>query len=380
MKYRILALGAGGLSGLSGVHEYLFSALAKKHALAGVINTRLSGFWKYWNVLYCFWRLPSVSKYLHPVRTILGEEVSYYRMRTKYYVLKRAEACEWKIQKLHDKYDVALQTSWQPAIRKKPVKPHFIYVDFTMKMTERLYPSYTRFYTEAGKRMWLKLQTETHRNATRIFTFSSQTKNSIITDCGVEPEKVCNVLVGVNLEKIPEYEKVYNGKSMLFICTPSTFRLKGGNILLRAFKELQKEIPDAKLHIVGTKLNLRNKSITTEGLIKHSQLLNYYENFSVVVMPTIMGGYQTLLEGMAYKCPCIGGATTCSDIIEEGIAGFLVPPNDYKELADKLILLLEDENLMKKMGDQGQARVKKYFTWDLVVDRMTKQFDQIMEK
>ena len=380
MKYRILALGAGGLSGLSGVHEYLFSTLAKKHELAGVIDTRLSGFWKSWNVLYCFWRLPGVSKYLHPVRTVLGGEISYYRMRTKYYVLKRAEACERKMQKLHDKYDFALQTSWQPAIRNKPIKPHCIYVDFTLKMTERIYPPYARFYAEADRSIWLKLETETYRNATRVFTFSSHAKNSIIADYGIEPEKVSNVLVGVNHDKIPEYEKTYDSKQMLFVCTRNTFGLKGGNTLLRAFKELQKEIPDAKLHIVGTKLKLGNKSITTEGFVKHSQLLDYYKDAMVVVMPTIMGGYQTLLEGMAYKCPCIGGTTTCSDIIEDGITGFLVTPNDYKQLADKLILLLEDENRMKKMGEQGQARVKKYFTWVLVVDRMSKQFDQIMEK
>lgn len=78
---------------------------------------------------------------------------------------------------------------------------------------------------------------------------------------------------------------------------------------------------------------------------------------------------------MAYKTPCIGStADAMPEIIEDGKTGLLAPPNDYKQLAEKLILLLEDENLMKKMGEQGRERMEKYFTWDLVVDRMTEEF------
>ena len=39
-------MGVGGISGFSGVNAYLFSALAKRHNLVGVIDSKLSGFWK----------------------------------------------------------------------------------------------------------------------------------------------------------------------------------------------------------------------------------------------------------------------------------------------------------------------------------------------
>jgi len=82
---------------------------------------------------------------------------------------------------------------------------------------------------------------------------------------------------------------------------------------------------------------------------------------------------------MAYKTPCIGTTVDAMpEIIENGKTGFLVPPNDHKELADKLILLLEDENFMKRMGESGRRRVEKYFTWDIVVDRMTKEFERVL--
>ena len=85
------------------------------------------------------------------------------------------------------------------------------------------------------------------------------------------------------------------------------------------------------------------------------------------------------LEAMANKMPCIGTTVDAMpEIIQNDSTGFLVPPNNPKQLAEKLILLLEDENLMKEMGNKGRKRVEKYFTWDKVVDRMTEVFDKVI--
>ena len=90
-KYKIVALGKYGFSG---VYEYLYPILAKKHEIVKVIETTPIGFSKYWNALYCFRQVQGVHKYLHPIRTILSEEVTYFRQRTKYHILKKAEYCE----------------------------------------------------------------------------------------------------------------------------------------------------------------------------------------------------------------------------------------------------------------------------------------------
>ena len=374
MRYRILALGAGGLSGLGGVHEYLFSTLAKKHEVVGVMDTRLSEFWKYWNVLYCLWRLPGVSKYLHPVRTVFGGEISYYRMRTKYYVLKRTEACENKIRRINTEYDIILQTTWIPAITNSSIKPHCIFVDFTMRMAEREYPPWVQFFSEDDKKRWLKLEIESYRNATKIFTASNHARDSVINDYGIDEEKVVTVYEGANIKELPMFKKDYSKKTILFV--GMDFNRKGGQSLIKAFKEVKREINDVKMIIAGCSPPINIPGITVEGYVDHERLLQLYEQASVFAMPSIC---ETLgivfFEAMAYKMPCIGStADAMPEIIEDGKTGFLIPPNDYKQLADKLILLLEDENLMKKMGEQGRERMEKYFTWDLVVDRMTKEF------
>jgi glycosyltransferase involved in cell wall biosynthesis len=83
-------------------------------------------------------------------------------------------------------------------------------------------------------------------------------------------------------------------------------------------------------------------------------------------------------EAMAYKLPCIGTNTdSMPEIIQEGQTGFIVPPNDHKALADRIITLLSDEELMRKMGEQGYQRVKRDFTWNRVAAKMEEHLQQI---
>lgn len=377
MRYKILGL--GGLTGFSGVYEHLWTSMAKKHEIVKVIDTRLSGFWKYWNIFYCFWKLPGFSKYLHPIRTVLGEEVSYYRMRTIYYVVKKTAACERMINRSDTDYDIILQATpagLGPAILSAPTKPRFVYIDFTMKQSEREYPPWAIFFSEKDKRKWLELERETYRNATMVFTFCDNTRNSVIDDYGVEEEKVVTTYSGVNLKELPTLEKDYSSKMILFV--GKEFERKGGHTLIKAFKDVKKEIKNAKMVVVGSAPQINIPDITTKGYINRDELLQLYKEASIFAMPSICDPFPNVfLEAMAYKTPCVGStASGIPEIIEEGSTGFLVSPNNHKQLADKLISLLENENLMKKMGEEGRKRVEKYFTWDLVIDRMSEQFEK----
>ena len=235
------------------------------------------------------------------------------------------------------------------------------------------------FFSERDKRRWLELEAISYRNATIVFTASDYVRNSIIEDYEVDEEKVVTVYEGVNLEELPIFAKEYDKKIILFV--GREFNRKGGPTLIKAFKEVKKEIKDAKMIIVGSLPLVKDENIIVKGYISRDELLRLYENASIFAMPSICEPFGLVfLEAMAYKTPCIGTTVDAMpEIIENGKTGFLVPPNDHKELADKLILLLEDENLMKRMGESSRRRVEKYFTWDIVVDRMTKEFEKYFD-
>jgi glycosyltransferase involved in cell wall biosynthesis len=297
------------------------------------------------------------------------EEISIPRMRSKYYMLKRTDSAIRKLRDLSN-YDVVLQTSSIPFITYPLKKTYCIFIDFTMKLAEREYPQWATFHSEKDKNLWLELETKTYHNADYIFTASEHVKQSLIKDYKIPSENAVVVYEGVNINEIPDFEKYYGNKTILFV--GMDFERKGGNILIKAFLEVKIKIPDAKLIIVGSNPVIDHPDILVKGYISREEMLNLYTTSAIFAMPSICEPFGLVfLEAMAYKLPCIGTTNDAMpEIIEDKVSGFLVPPHDYLILAEKIIILLNDEKLMESMGKKGRDKVKEKFTWDLVIERM----------
>jgi glycosyltransferase involved in cell wall biosynthesis len=85
-------------------------------------------------------------------------------------------------------------------------------------------------------------------------------------------------------------------------------------------------------------------------------------------VPELLG--QTLLEGMACGAPAIctevGGMP---EVVEDGVTGFIVPPNDPVALGDRIGWLRDHPAEAHAMGREARRRVLERFSWDAVVDR-----------
>ena len=341
---KILFAGAGGRTGASFKHNFLIPALDQKFDVVDVIDTRLSGYFKYFNAGYCFYKLPSKKKWFNPFKTISSYNFNKHRQGTMYYVLKRSSQFEKRLESVKHNYEAIVQTTWQPIIKNKFGKPRFFFEDFTMKMSEREYPAWlNHFISEQDKKKIMKLEAETYQNASGIFTVSDHTRNSIINDYNVDEDKVLTIYNGVNIKEMPEFEKDYSNKTILFV--GKEFERKGGYTLLKAFKEVKKEVKDAKLVIIGSEPDVDIGGVTVKGYMNHDDIFQAYKDSSVFAMPSTCEPFGiAFLEAMAYKTPCIGTTVDAMpEIISDGKSGFLVEPDDYKQLSDKLILLLEDE-------------------------------------
>jgi glycosyltransferase involved in cell wall biosynthesis len=85
-------------------------------------------------------------------------------------------------------------------------------------------------------------------------------------------------------------------------------------------------------------------------------------------VPELLG--QTLLEGMACEAPSIcTNVASMPEVVEDGVTGFVVPPNDPGALGEKLRWLAEHPLEASKMGKAARKRVLEKFTWPQVVDR-----------
>src|SRR4029077_13214703 len=98
------------------------------------------------------------------------------------------------------------------------------------------------------------------------------------------------------------------------------------------------------------------------GQLSFKALVTEYRNATVFALPTSQEGFGIVfLEAMASSLPIVAGrAAAVPEVVNEGVNGFLVDPDDPKTLALTLARLLEKPETRLAMGSAGFARVCQY--------------------
>jgi glycosyltransferase involved in cell wall biosynthesis len=249
--------------------------------------------------------------------------------------------------------------------------------DYTVALSKK-YPEWAPLPSYEKK--WLELEKGLFENARFIFTVSLNTRNSLIIDYGIEPQKIVQVPYGPTIEDKLDDVIMRDRNSILFV--GKDFKRKGGVILLKAFEKVKKEIKDARLIIVGPRkddLKINQPGVKVIGYLHDKKEVNdLFKRASVFVLPSFCEPFGLVfLEAMAYQLPCIGTTVDAiPEIIEDEKTGFLVSPGDIDTLAEKIIILLRDSELSQKMGKAGNQRLHQKFQWNYLgekIDNVLKQ-------
>jgi phosphatidylinositol alpha-1,6-mannosyltransferase len=246
------------------------------------------------------------------------------------------------------------------------------------------------------KKHWLK---NTLRSSHRTISVSSFTKDRILSDYGIDRELVLILPCGVDTNVFfssngsQELRKRFGLQDEQIILTLArVIERKGHDKVIEALPCVMEKQPRIKYVICGPReesyhqklqrkiddLGLKDRVIFT-GYVKAHEIPVFYNLCDVYIMPsrelTTVGDTEgfgiTFLEANACEKPVIGGNSGgVADAIVDGETGFLVDPENPKEIAEKLILLLSDSELAEKLGRQGRARIEKEYTWDIVANRI----------
>lgn len=81
------------------------------------------------------------------------------------------------------------------------------------------------------------------------------------------------------------------------------------------------------------------------------------------------------LEAWLYKVPVIGcNIESVSEVISDGMDGFLLPFDDSNKLSEKIKYLIDNPDTIKKMGESGYNKVMKEYTWEMKFKILDKYF------
>jgi glycosyltransferase involved in cell wall biosynthesis len=76
------------------------------------------------------------------------------------------------------------------------------------------------------------------------------------------------------------------------------------------------------------------------------------------------------LEAWSFGVPVVGcRAGAVSDVVEDGVTGLLISAGDSEALARSVTRLLENPAEARRMGAEGQRRVREQHTWAAVAAR-----------
>lgn len=175
------------------------------------------------------------------------------------------------------------------------------------------------------------------------------------------------------------------------IIKPLIDRYYGFTTLVDAFRLIVSRRPDARLVIVGdgpdrsiiesriAQLNL-SESVEILPQVPHRDVPNIMSGFDVMVLPSNAESFGVVaLEAAACEVPVVASNVGgLPEVVIEGRTGYLVPPRDPVELAERVIRLVESSDLRRTFGRQGRIMVLERYAWPTCVDRMESVYRDLL--
>lgn len=187
---------------------------------------------------------------------------------------------------------------------------------------------------------------------------------------------------------IENFNNVREDKEVLFVGFP--FKLKGVDILIKAFKKVAPKYNEWKLKLLGWFPNPEelNKAIGGHPQIYHHPPVHYNEipdhigSCAVFVLPSrseAMG--RVLVEAMAAGKPRIGSNVDgIPTVINDGVDGLLFESKNVDDLSDKLDMLMGNPDLRHTLGRAGEIRAKEEFSKEIYFRNLFNFYNEVLGK
>ncbi|MBI2458934.1 MAG: glycosyltransferase family 4 protein [Parcubacteria group bacterium] len=234
------------------------------------------------------------------------------------------------------------------------------------------------------------------KRARKVLTVSEYTKNDIVRQFRVEPQKIIVTYEGVTelsnssfpprpafagRESPPALQARRCGRGgnyQYLLYVGNVYPHKNLESLIKVFSEINKNLPDLKLILVGKedyfysrlKQLAKNFShnIIFPGYLPDNELAELYSQAALYVFPSFYEGFGLPpLEAMAHGLAVVSSNKTCLPEIL-GQAALYFNPDDQADMKHKIEQALADEKLRVELINRGYRQAKKY-NWQTCAEK-----------
>ncbi|MBS1189733.1 MAG: putative glycosyl transferase [Rhodocyclaceae bacterium] len=253
----------------------------------------------------------------------------------------------------------------------------------------------------------LAIEEELVARADRIVAECPQDREDVIDLYGADPQRVEVVPCGFDPEELGPGRSALRGefglddKDFVVLQLGRLVPRKGIDNVIRAVAELKRGHGiDARLLVVGGESPEPDPALTPEigrlsqiargagvagqviftGQRPRDRLRDFYcAADAFVTTPWYEPFGITPLEAMACGCPVIGSAVGgIRYTVIDSVTGYLVPPNDPVQLAERLARLHNNPALSRAFGRAGILRVRSAFTWRRVTAQLARVYASVI--
>jgi len=166
---------------------------------------------------------------------------------------------------------------------------------------------------------------------------------------------------------------------------------KGHEVLVKAVRRIKENIPEVKCLIIGSGDRFEkikqlihglglNDSVEMLGELPHIEVLKIMSWCDVFVLPSWDEAFGTVnAEAMTFGKPIIGCVGEgISEVIEDGVHGFLVEKQDVEALAQAISRILTEIPLARRMGAQSMELSKNVLNYNQISSQMIKLYANIL--
>jgi len=165
----------------------------------------------------------------------------------------------------------------------------------------------------------------------------------------------------------------------------------GVDCVLRAFALIQRQVPEAVLHVIGRgkqrqaleqlkeELGLRQTTFT--GRVEHEEIIRYYEEADIFLNASRVDNQPlSILEAFACGLPVVTtDAGGIPYVVSDKETALMVPVDDCESLAAAAMKLLNDCNTATTLTEKARKESKKY-RWEVLRDQWLHLYRDLLEK